>query len=143
MRPSDAARAPERPLPEVPAGRRGYLLLRRQGGVWGVANHLVTSLGRSAGGDGVGGNGAAYRVGTAAEPLAADEILGVAADLDVRRPARAVARWWPEGSDGCALWSGLPVAVIDPRHPPRALRLAATSAEGEAGGDGGEPNDGD
>jgi len=125
-----------RALAEVPVGRHGYLLLRRQGGVWGVANAQVTSLAREPGNDGSQGGGAAYRVGTAAEPLAADEILGVAAELAVRPPARAVARWWPEGSDGCALWSGMPVAVIDPLHPPRALRFAAPQPQGgESNGD--------
>jgi len=95
-----------------------YLLLRRGGGVWGIESDRVTGLAKS-------GDGAAYRVATAALPLAADEILGVAADLEVRPPARAVARFWPAGSDGCAVWSGLPVALVDPLDPPRALRLAA------------------
>ncbi len=103
---------------------RGYLLLRRGGGVWGIESERVTGLARCAdeGADAAAG-GAAYRVATAAAPLAADEILGVAADLDVRRPAQAVARWWPAGSDGCAVWSGMPVAVVDPLDPPRALRF--------------------
>jgi hypothetical protein len=119
---------------------RGYLLLRRGGGVWGIESERVTGLARSPveGGNGGGGSdGAAYRIVTAAAALAADEILGVAADLDVRRPARAVARWWPAGSDGCAVWSGLPVALVDPLDPPRALRVPGGP------GDGGEPNDGD
>jgi len=118
---------------------RGYLLLRRAGGVWGIESDRVTGLARSpiVGGNGGGSDGAAYRIVTAAAALAADEILGVAADLDVRRPAQAVARWWPAGSDGCAVWGGLPVALVDPLDPPRALRLAG------APGDGGEPNDGD
>ena len=93
-------------------------MLRRDGGVWGIANAAVTSLARQA-----GPSRGAYRVGTEGEPLAADEILGVAADLEVHPPARAVARWWPDGSDGCAVWSGLPVALIDPRQPPLALRV--------------------
>ncbi len=109
----------------APLGRRGYLMLRRGGGVWGVESAAVTSLVRQERGE---RSAAAYRVGTAGEPLAADEILGVAAELDVRRPARAVLRWWPAGSDGCALWSGLPVAVVDARQPPLALRLSAAGA---------------
>jgi hypothetical protein len=111
---------------------RGYLLLRRGGGVWGIASERVTGLAKS--GAKSGENGAAYRVTTAEAPLAADEILGVAAELAVRPPARAVARFWPAGSDGCAVWSGLPVAVVDPLDPPRALRVSA---------DEGEPNRGD
>jgi hypothetical protein len=142
MTPPDAAGA--RPLPELPAGRRGYLLLRRRGGVWGIANARVTSLARHDREARGKGAGAAYRVGTEAEPLAADEILGVAAELEVRAPALAVARWWPEGSDGCAVWGGLPVALVDPRHPPHALRLAEGSEGAEPGGiSGGESNDGD
>jgi len=144
----------ERPLPDVaiPAGRRGYLLLRRGGGIWGIANSEVTSLARRARHDRPDrrdptGRDAAYRLGTAAEPLAADEILGVAAELDVRRPARAVAGWWPAGTDGCAVWSGLPVVLVDPRRPPDALRLngetADPAAEPPAGRPRGEPNDGD
>ncbi len=127
--------------PELPAGRRGYLLLRRLGGVWGVANAEVTSLGRDErNGSGPGDRaGAAYRVGTAAGFLAADEILGVAAELDVRRPARAVARWWPAGSDGCAVWGGLTVVLIDPRHPPLALRLSGERAAGDPAAAAGAP----
>lgn len=114
--------------------RRGYLLLRRGGGVWGIESERVTGLAKS------GGNGAAYRVTTAEAALAADEILGVAAELAVRPPAQAVARFWPAGSDGCALWSGLPVAVVDPLDPPRALRVPDSSAEPSSNG---EPNRGD
>lgn len=120
------------------SSRRGYLLLRRGGGVWGIANERVTGLAKS------GGNGAAYQVMTAEAPLAADEILGVAAELTVRPPARAVARFWPAGSDGCAVWSGLPVALVDPLDPPRALRAPEPAAEPAAEpSNGGEPNRGD
>jgi hypothetical protein len=86
-------------------------------------------------------------VGTAAEPLAADEILGVAAELEVRRPARAVAGWWPAGTDGCAVWSGLPVVLVDPRRPPDALRLNGDApdppGERPAARPEGEPSHGD
>jgi hypothetical protein len=130
-------------IPEAPVGRRGYLLLRRGGGIWGIANSQVTSLVRQ-GRHGLAGRDAdaAYRVGTAAEPLAADEILGVAAELEVRQPARAVAGWWPAGTDGCAVWSGLPVVLVDPRCPPHALRLDGEAGD-PSGRPGGEPNDGD
>jgi len=124
------------------SGRSGYLLLRRGGGIWGIANDQVTSLGREErGGDDhhARSAAAAYRVGTDAAPLAADEILGVAADLAVFPPARAVARWWPEGSNGCAVWGGLPVVMVDARRPPLALRMVGEPVAET----GGEPNDGD
>ena len=117
----------------------GYLLLRRGGGVWGIESERVTGLARSE------GNGAPYRVVTAQASLAADEILGVAAELSVRPPAQAVARFWPAGSDGCAVWSGLPVAVVDPLDPPRALRVPDPEAEppaGPAAGPGAHPSNG-
>jgi hypothetical protein len=127
------------------SGRSGYLLLRRGGGIWGIANDQVTSLGREerGGDDHSRSAGAAYRVGTDAAPLAADEILGVAADLAVFPPARAVARWWPAGSNGCAVWGGLPVVMVDARRPPLALRMVGEPATEPAGETGGEPNDGD
>ena len=82
-------------------GARGFLLLRRGGGLWGIANAAVDGLARQ---------GAEYRVATGEGALAADEILGVVDSLTVRPvpaliggsgPRRrrgwrctAACRWW-------------------------------------------------
>jgi len=96
-------------------GRPGFLLLRRGGGLWGLANAEVQGIARRGGG---------FRVATSGGELAADEVLGVA-DLEVRPLAPLLGRFWPEAAAGLAVVGGVggqPLVVLDPRHPPRALR---------------------
>src|ERR687889_73133 len=45
--------------------------------------------------------------------LAADEILGVVADLRVLPAAPALRRFWPEEPAGVAVHAGMPVVVVD------------------------------
>jgi hypothetical protein len=94
-------------------GARGFLLMRRAGGVWGIANEAVDGLSRE---------GAEYRIAVGAETLAADEIVGVVETLRVRPAAPALLRFWPEAAAGMAVHGGLPVVVVDPRRLPAALR---------------------
>lgn len=95
---------------------RGFLLLRRAGGVWGIANGDV---------DGLAARGAGYRISAGGEIVAADEILGVVETLSVRAPAPALRRFWgTEEPAGLAVYGRLPVVVVDPRHLPAALRLS-------------------
>jgi hypothetical protein len=103
-------------------GARGFLLMRRAGGLWGIANEAVDGLRR---------DGTEYRIAVGAETLAADEIVGVVETLNVR-PAAALRRFWPEAAAGMAVHGGLPVLVVDPRRLPAALLC---------GGDGGNGND--
>ena len=104
--------------------RPGYLLLRRSGGLFGVASAAVLGLSRQ---------GAAYRVEVAGHGLFADEVVGVVEDLDVRPLAPLVRRYWPEAAGGWAVHAGSPVVVVDPCRPPRAL--AEGRAEGLAEGE--------
>lgn len=108
--------------------RPGFLLLRRAGGLWGLANAEVQGLAR---------RGGAYRVATAGGELAADEVVGVVPALALRPPARLLGRFWPEAAAGLALGlavvGGEPVVVIDPRRPPRALVSGQDGDGGEAG----------
>lgn len=92
----------------------GYLVLRRGGGFWGVASREVERLARRGGG---------YRLEVGGHALAADEILGVVGDLAVRPLAAVVRRFWPEASGGWGVSGRLPVVVVDPRRPPRALEV--------------------
>lgn len=101
---------------------RGFLLLRRNGGLWGIANSAVDGLARE---------GMEYRVATGEGALAADEILGVVDDLTVRPVPAVIRRFWPEAPVGMAVHGGQPVVMVDPRQPPAALRI-----------DGGERLDG-
>jgi hypothetical protein len=101
---------------------RGYLLLRRAGGVWGIANSAVDGLSR---------RGAGYRIAIGDGALAADEVLGVVADLRVRPAAPVIRRFWPEALAGVAVHGDLPVVVVDPGHPPAALRFVEELDEGE------------
>lgn len=93
---------------------RGFLLLRRAGGVWGIANSAVEGLARDDEG---------YRVAIAHGEIAADSILGVVEDLVVWPVAPVLRRFWPESPAGVAVHGRLPVVVVDPRHLPEVLRL--------------------
>lgn len=110
---------------------RGFLLLRRAGGVWGIANAAVEGLARQGGG---------YRIAVAAGAIAADEILGVVADLQVRPAAPVIRRFWPETPAGVAVHGELPLVVVDPRRPPAALLAAEGPDAGEE--HAGEDHDG-
>jgi hypothetical protein len=94
-------------------GARGFLLVRRAGGVWGIANEAVDGLSRQ---------GAEYRIAVGGETLAADEIVGVVEDLRVRPAAPALGLFWPEAAAGMAVHGGLPVVVVDPLRLPAVLR---------------------
>ncbi len=102
----------------------GYLLLRRDGGLFGVASADVLGLSR---------RGPDYRVEVsslagAGSGLLADEVLGVE-KLDVRPLGRLVRRYWPEAAGGWAVHAGAPVIVVDPLRPP--LVCAEKQLEGE------------
>jgi hypothetical protein len=104
-------------------GARGFLLMRRAGGVWGIANEAVDGLSRE---------GGEYRVAVGAETLAVDEIVGVVETLRVRPAAPALRWFWPEAAAGMAVHGGLPLIVVDPLKVPAALRCERLD-EGEEG----------
>lgn len=99
------------------AGRRGYLLVRRAGGLWGIASSSVASLTR---------RGGAFRIGvgdnTDETSLLADEIVAVVETLEVQPPTGVLHRFWGEPAAGVAVHGELPLVVVDPRRPPQALR---------------------
>ena len=101
---------------------RGFLLLRRGGGLWGIASSAVDGLAR---------RGADYRIMVDGGTLAADEILGVVEDLRVRPVAPVVRRFWPERAAGLAVHGREPVVVVDPAWPPAVLRVDRGEAEGD------------
>lgn len=90
----------------------GYLLLRRGGGVWALPDTAVR---------GVRGCAAGVAIAAGAGELLADEVLGLARGLAVRRPGSLIARLWPERCAGIAVHAGVPVVVVDPEAPPPAL----------------------
>jgi len=100
----------------------GFLLMRRAGGLWGIANGSVEGLAR---------DGAGYRIQAGGVALAADEILGVVTDLRVYPAAPALRRFWPEEPAGVAVHAGVPLVVVDPRRLPAALRCAGAGGAGE------------
>ena len=101
---------------------RGFLLLRRAGGVWGIANSAVEGLAWKDGG---------YRLEVGGAALAADEILGVVEDLRVQ-PALVLRRFWAEEPAGLAVHGQLPVVVVDPERVPAALRPVGGEGPDEA-----------
>ncbi len=105
---------------------RGFLLLRRGGNLWGIANAAVDGLGRQ---------GMDYRVtiagsaGSGGSDLRADEILGVVEELRIWPLAPVVSRFWPQPAAGLAVHGHEPVVMVDPGRPPAAL-------SGERSGEG-------
>ncbi len=91
---------------------RGFLLLRRAGGVWGISNAAVKGLAWKDG---------CYRLEVGGAALSADEILGVVEDLVVQ-PAPLLRRFWAEEPAGLAVHGRLPVVVVDPGRVPAVLR---------------------
>jgi hypothetical protein len=102
------------------------LLLRRGGGLWGVAQAAVREVAR---------RGRGYRVRLAGEhELAADDVVGVVADVPVR-PAGIVSRYWGEPAGGLAVHGATPLVVVDPERPPRFLRLPESDETETSDGD--------
>lgn len=103
---------------------RGYLLVRRDGVLWGVASGAVQGLTRS---------GALYRLAVGGAELGVDEVVGVVPELAVRPVAGALRRFWPDLAGGLAVHAEAPLVIVDPQQPPRALRLTDTmeGIEGE------------
>lgn len=106
---------------------RGFLLLRRGGGLWGVANAAVDGLSRR--GDGI-------RVAIAGGELAADEVVGVVEELSVRLAAPVMRRFWPEPFAGLAVHGRQPLVVVDPARLPAVLRAEPEGGEGERADEG-------
>ena len=105
---------------------RGFLLLKRAGGLWGISNADV---------DGLAARGAGYRISACGTVLGADEIVGVVETLSVRPPAPVLRRFWAEVPAGLAVHGRLPVVVVDPRYPPAALRLSDRESSEEQSGE--------
>ena len=93
--------------------RGDYLLLRRDGALWGVPNAGVTAVRRGAGG---------VLVETCSGSLVADEAVAVTEGLEVHRSGALLRRLAGAGTEGLAVYRGLCVAIVDPAHPPEALR---------------------
>lgn len=105
------------------AGGRGFLILRRDGVLWGIDNTAVAGLTR--GSD-------RFRIDVGSRPLAADDILCVVDGLRVWPLAAAVQRFCPEvagGVAGMSVHGEQPLLVVDAQRPPRLLWLD----EGEEG----------
>jgi hypothetical protein len=110
---------------------RSYLLVRRGGSLWGVADAMVE--GRTEEG--------AFRILAGSEALRADEILAVVERLRIVPAGATLVRWWPERVAGLAVHCGQPLVVIDRERPPRALRASPgeTPAPPEATEKAGKP----
>jgi hypothetical protein len=120
------ANAPGAPGAAHPGGG-GFLVLRRDGATWAVAQPEVQGLRR---------RGGAFEVRVAAGALIADEVLGVATALRLLPAGAVLRRFWPEAARGLGVHGALPLVLIDPSSPPGSLRAAAPgrprgSREGE------------
>jgi hypothetical protein len=114
-----------------PVNQRGYLLVRRDGVLWGVSNGAVEGLSR---------NGTCYRLSVGGAELGVDEVVGVVPELTVWPVAGALRRFWPDTAGGLAVHAEtplviIPLVIVDPLRPPRALRLERSEGE-ESDGEG-------
>jgi hypothetical protein len=104
-----------------------FLLLRRGGVTWGVAQGEVHGLAR---------RGRGFEVSVGAGRLSADEILGLATDLRLHPAGAVLRRFWPEAARALAVHAARPVVLIDPAAPPAALLATAPAAPPEGDPDG-------
>jgi len=109
------------------APREGYLVIEREGRLWGVAGTSVRRLTRSgeAASHGAGGaqpgQGGSLRLTVAGGDLTAHRVLAMVPDLEVTPTPGSLLRFWPEAADGLAVYEGRPLVVIDPQRPPSVL----------------------
>ena len=93
---------------------RGYLLVRRDGVLWGVSNGAIQGISR---------DGACFRLAVGGAALGVDEVVGVGPELAVWPVSGAMRRFWPDVTGGLAVHAEAPLVIVDPQRPPRALRL--------------------
>lgn len=95
-----------------------YLLLVREGGIWGVSNETVLGVGRQEN---------EYHIQilcqAGSRQIVADEVLGVVDSLKVWPPAGVLLRFWSGSPRGLAVHGGSPLLVVDPDRPPSTLML--------------------
>ena len=88
------------------------LLVRRDKTPFGVAARLIESLEQ---------RGDRVLVRLSSGVLSAEEVLGLVPMEQPVPPGRVLRCFWPESCLGLTVVDGLPVVVIDPDRPPRAL----------------------
>lgn len=89
-----------------------YLILRREGRLWGVPEDAVSHVERTTSG---------VTVATSLTVLGADEVLGVRGLTDPRAVGALAARFIHERYAGFAVLDGEPVILVDELDPPRSL----------------------
>ena len=105
-----------------PPADRAYLLVRRDGVLWGVSNGAVERLTRQ---------GARFHLAVGGAELGVDEVVGVVPELAVWPVSGALRRFWPDVAGGLAVHAEAPLLIVDPQEPPRALRLEGEMTDGE------------
>lgn len=89
------------------------LVLRRGESHWAVARSAVRSF------HGVWGGRVALKL--ADGELVADAVLGTIEDTAIRPTGPVLRHFWPQPCLGLAVFSGLPIVVVNPNALPRAL----------------------
>jgi hypothetical protein len=90
-----------------------FLILRRAGVLWALPELSVRTIRRHDPG---------ASVETSDGELLADEVVGWAADLEVRAPGGVLTALWRGRCTGVAVLAGVPVVVLDPAAVPPMLR---------------------
>ncbi|MGD2114142.1 MAG: hypothetical protein PVG07_03755 [Acidobacteriota bacterium] len=102
------------------------LLMRRDGGLWGIVHDEVRTVTR--GRDG-------YRIWLRQEELTADDVLGVIEDLRVWPAGGVLSRYWNETAGGLAVHDSIPLVMVDPERPPAIFRRDTTRPTETSHGD--------
>lgn len=107
-----------RPGGDAAAQRDGWLLLRRDGSLWGLRRSALATL--------CSGSRLELRDG---RRLAADEVLGLTAALEPHDLPRCARRFGALGVAGLALFEGEPVLLVDPAAPPPCLEVDSLTGD--------------
>ncbi len=93
----------------------GFLIVRRDGALWGLPADQVAGIERTAGapaGRPAGGSGDLEVCFAGGRRLAVDSVLTLDGDLTARPLSHRIRRFLPPGAAGLALFAGEPLVIL-------------------------------
>ncbi|MCP4655998.1 MAG: hypothetical protein GY856_11340 [bacterium] len=117
--------------------RVGWLLLRRDGGLWAIRRSALRLLRSHRSGSGANGSATSSRIELlTGEMLQADELLALTARLVEHPFPRCARRYCEESIHGLSVWHEQPVILLATGVPPPAcLGCNQETAENDVHGD--------
>lgn len=111
-----------------------WLLVRRQGGLWGICRSTLSEIVRASSSGKRSGREPPRIALTDGGELLADEILTIVSELRERPIPRGAEPFLGAKYRGLAVWHDEPVVLLDPTAPPPACldpRTAQRSTDGD------------